>query len=305
MSTDTNVAVAERGENEPFADWLLRHRHGGDPATREQILARLVPVRERILDNAAVEEGDVVLDVGCGDGLVGFAALDRVGPRGRVIFSDQSPTLLDACRSLATTGGVAERCEFRETALPGLDAIASQSVDVVLTRAVVMYVKDKAGCLIGMHRVLRPGGRISLLEPISRVLLAEPADELYGYDVSGCVEAAAKVRAAYVGPSAEENPIVNFDERDLIRHAEDAGFSEITLDLTVLTRVTTPNVVRDWDTFFHMSPNPTAPPIGEVIAAVLAADEAQTFEACIRSQLDAGTKHMRYADAFLRATKPA
>jgi ubiquinone/menaquinone biosynthesis C-methylase UbiE len=304
MSTDTQVAATGRADDEPFAAWLLRHRHGGDGETREQILARLVPVRERILDHAEVKEGDVVLDVGCGDGLLGFAALDRVGPRGRVIFSDQSAALLDACRSLAAASGVTERCEFREAALPGLDAIASESVDAVLTRAVVMYVQAKADCLAAMHRVLRPGGRVSLFEPISRVLLAEPAEALYGYDVSGCVGEAAKVKAAYVGPSADDNPILNFDERDLIRHAEDAGFSEITLDLTVLTRVTMPIVARDWDTFLHMSPNPTAPPICEILNEVLTADEARNFEACIRPQLEDGTKRMRYAEAFLRATKP-
>lgn len=305
MSVDTQVAAAEHTGEEPFAAWLGRHRHGGDGDTREEMIARLVPVRERILDNGEVKGGDVVLDVGCGDGLVGFAALDRVGPNGTVIFSDQSAELLDTCRSLAAENPGGKRCEFRQTALPDLDAIPPEGVDVVTTRSVVMYVQEKAESLKAMYRVLRPGGRISLYEPISRILLAEPADECYGYDVSGCTAEAAKIKAAYVGPSAEDNPIVNFDERDLIRHTEGAGFSEITLELTVLTRVTVPNVVRDWDTFLRMSPNPTAPPLGEVLDRVLTADEIKTFEACVRPQLEGGAKHMRYADAFLRATKPA
>jgi arsenite methyltransferase len=42
-----------------------------------------------------------VLDVGCGDGLIAFGALDRVGEEGQVIFSDISQDLLDHCRSLA------------------------------------------------------------------------------------------------------------------------------------------------------------------------------------------------------------
>jgi arsenite methyltransferase len=305
MTVDAQAADSTRGDEEPFATWLLRHRHGGDPATRELILATLVPVRDQILENAQIAPGDTVLDVGCGDGMVSFAALDRVGPTGRVVFSDQSAELLAECQALAAASGGAERCDFQQAELPELTSIPSSSVDAVLTRSVVMYVAAKEESLAAMFRVLRPGGRISLYEPISRVLLSEPPEECYGYDVSDCIQAAAKVKAAYIGPSADANPLINFDERDLLMYAERAGFSEITLDLNVQTRVTLPNVVHDWETFLRMSPNPTAPPLGEVFGEVLGADELLLVEQCIRPQLDRGTLRMRYAVAFLQGTKPS
>lgn len=55
----------------------------------------LFPIRDRILADARVADGDVLLDVGAGDGLIAFGALPFVGETGTVIFSDISQDLLD------------------------------------------------------------------------------------------------------------------------------------------------------------------------------------------------------------------
>src|SRR5271169_4616063 len=90
------------GERDQWHRWLLDVRHGGDPGYRDQVLQELHPVREEILDRASLQPADVVLDIGTGDGLIAFGALDRLGPGGRVIFSDISQDLLDHCRSAAS-----------------------------------------------------------------------------------------------------------------------------------------------------------------------------------------------------------
>jgi len=70
-------------------------RFAGDPAVREQVLTELLyPVRDTVLDKAKLRPGDTVLDVGAGDGLIAFGALERLGPSGHVIFSDISRTCL-------------------------------------------------------------------------------------------------------------------------------------------------------------------------------------------------------------------
>lgn len=48
--------------------------------------------RDRVLDNARVAEGETLLDVGCGEGLIGPGALERGA--GTVIFSEISQDLL-------------------------------------------------------------------------------------------------------------------------------------------------------------------------------------------------------------------
>jgi cyclopropane fatty-acyl-phospholipid synthase-like methyltransferase len=67
-------------------------RFGGDPDVRRQVLDELSARRDRVLDLAELAHGEALLDVGCGEGLIGFGALDRGA--GRVIFSDVSEDLL-------------------------------------------------------------------------------------------------------------------------------------------------------------------------------------------------------------------
>jgi arsenite methyltransferase len=72
-----------------WAEWLLNRRFGG-VERREEFIEGLIPWRDRVLGNAEVGEGDVLLDIGTGDGLIAFGALDLVGENGRVVFSDVS-----------------------------------------------------------------------------------------------------------------------------------------------------------------------------------------------------------------------
>jgi arsenite methyltransferase len=93
--------MTEPARDNKWAEWLLERRHGGDLEDLEATLDYLYPVRNRVLDNAGIGAGDVVLDVGAGDGLIAFGALERVGTSGAVIFSEVSQDLLDHARSLA------------------------------------------------------------------------------------------------------------------------------------------------------------------------------------------------------------
>jgi arsenite methyltransferase len=89
-------------EQDRWSRWLLESRFGGDSTYAKEYLERLRDVRDRVLDHhLELGDGAVLLDVGAGDGLIGFGALDRVGPTGRVIFSDISRPLLDHCQALA------------------------------------------------------------------------------------------------------------------------------------------------------------------------------------------------------------
>ena len=93
----TNIVPQDR-----WSRWLRESRFGGDADYAKEYLDKLREVRDRVLDHRLkLGDGAVLLDVGAGDGLIGFGVLDRVGPTGRVIFSDVSRSLLEHCRSLA------------------------------------------------------------------------------------------------------------------------------------------------------------------------------------------------------------
>jgi hypothetical protein len=54
--------------SDPWSEWHKMRRHGGDGATLEGTRRFVAPIRERVLEGARIQEGDTVLDAGCGDG---------------------------------------------------------------------------------------------------------------------------------------------------------------------------------------------------------------------------------------------
>src|SRR5712692_4469659 len=126
-----------------WAQWLLHRRFGGNPQRGKMMVEGLSKVRDHVLQQAKITAGESVLDVGCGDGLIAFGALDMVGEQGKVIFSDISQDLLDHCHALAQQMQVLDRCQFLQASAQDLSVVESQSVDMVTTRSVLIYVGEK------------------------------------------------------------------------------------------------------------------------------------------------------------------
>ncbi len=283
-----------------WAEWLLSRRHGGDPEKYEAAVEDLHPVRDQVLQRAKIAEGDVVLDVGTGDGLIAFGALQQVGPHGRVIFSDISPYLLRFCRAMAERRGVLAQCQFLQASADDLSALADASVDVVTVRSVLIYVSAKQRALQEFYRVLKPKGRLSIFEPINRFGLPEAPHLFWGYDVTPVQHLARKVRAVYQRLQPETDPMLDFDERDLLRFAEEVGFQEVRLELTVTI---SPASSVNWDDLSKRAGNPKIPTLEEAIAQALTPCEAEQFTAHLRPLVEAGQGRVRGAQAFLWAVK--
>ena len=291
-------------EPDRWSRWLRERRDAGDEQRRAFILAQLAPVRDRVLGGAEPLAGATLLDVGTGDGLVGLGALERVGPDGMVIFSDVSPALLEHAREAVAARGLLDRARFVQASADDLAAIADASVDAVTTRSVLIYVADKPRAFAAMHRVLAPGGRLSLFEPINRLTSPEPADRFWGYDVGEVWDLADKVKASY---GDLEDPAVaamtDFDDRDLVAFAEAAGFERIHMECHIdiepspLLRATGVDVLLD------TAPNPLAPTVRESVAAALTPAEQEHFLAHLARAIAAGDPIRRSALAYLAATK--
>ena len=304
VGTMSEQTVHHEGEvRDRWAQWLLERRHGGDPNLRKRMLPELESFRERVLDKARARPGDVLLDVGTGDGLIAFGALELVGPSGRVIFSDVSRDLLDHCRELARELDIAERCQFVVSGADDLRAIQDASVDVVTTRSVLIYVTDKQRALAEFYRVLKPTGRISILEPINRLTYPGPPNELFGVNVAEIRDLADKVKAAAEQTLGAQATMLDFDDRDLLDMAEQAGFRQIHLDLE--RQIVEEHRSQTWDSLLATSGNPLAPSIGDLISQALTTDEMPRFEAHIRPPIESGRRIRRSAMAHLWAEKPS
>jgi len=293
------------GENDAvdkWADWLIDRRDGDDAEQRQMDLEFLLPLRQRVLDNAQIVPGEIVLDVGAGDGLIAFGALDRVGEEGCVIVSDVSEDLLSHTRSLATELGVEGRMSFVRAAAEELSAIANASVDVVTTRSVLIYVNDKAAAFRAFHRVLKPGGRLSIFEPINNYFPLSQ-DEFWGFDGGAVRDLVAKVREneGWVESSFASDPMMNFTEKDLVRCAEGAGFREVHVEL--LVDVEPGTWVVDWERDAEHVTQPQRAHDRRSIRAALTDEELARFEKHLRPLADAGQGTLRLACAYLRAVK--
>ena len=256
--------------------------------------------REGVLDHASLAEGETLLDVGCGEGLIGFGALERGA--GHVVFSDISDDLLDFCRKAAEALEVSDRCSFVKAGADDLSGVSGASVDVVTTRSVLIYVPDKASALAEFSRVLRPGGRASLFEPINRFGIDEKKQGFWGYPGDGLAELAARVENVYEEIQPPEDPMLDFDERDLVKLAESAGFFPIELELRAYVR---PSEPRPWEAFLKSSGNPKIPTIREAMDRALTPEERERFTEHLRPLVEEGKGVWRMAQAYLRAVKPS
>ncbi|MCA2217790.1 methyltransferase domain-containing protein [Jidongwangia harbinensis] len=285
-----------------WARWVLSRRDGEDPALRRQFAPALHAYRDGVLARAAIRPGDVVLDVGTGAGLVGFGALERVGPDGRVIFNDVSAALLDECRRRA---GDDPRCSFLHASADDLTGVADAAVDVVTTRSVLMYLADQRPAFAEFARVLRPGGRLSIFEPVNRFLVGRDEGRWLGLDLAPVADLVDKVQAVYRASEPDEAPIVAFDERDLLARVEQAGFTGIELDYRAQVGVLLDGPSPDWAAVRRTAPNPLVPTYEEAMEATLTGAERERLEDAIRERLAAGApRRLTLATAYLRAVRP-
>lgn len=288
-----------------WSRWLRERRDAGDERQRAAIGDMLGPIRERVL--AAVEplQGATLLDVGTGDGLIGMAALARVGAEGRVIFSDISDALLAHSHEAVAAEGLLARARFVSTRADDLAAIPDGTVDAVTTRSVLIYVADKAAALAAMYRVLRPGGRISLFEPINRLMHPESSDRFWGYDVGAVRALADRVKRSYreiSDPAAAA--MLDFDDRDLVGFAERAGFSRIHLECHIDVETRADLAAISIDALLDSAPNPLGPTARESIADALTPAERDEFVAHLERAIEAGDRVRRSVVAYLAASKP-
>jgi arsenite methyltransferase len=293
--------VRRVGMEDRWSRWITERRFAGDPATREEVFTTLlVPIRERVLDAAEPIEGSRVLDVGCGDGLIAFGALDRQAAT--VVFTDISRPLLEECRQLAEAAGVTDRCEFIEASAEDLSPVPASDVDIVTVRSVLMYVREKAAAFAGFARVLRPGGRLSIFEPINRFGQQDWQTDgvFFGADVRPVAAAAAKLQAFYKQFIPDDDPMLDFDERDLITLAEQTGFEQIYLTLTAEVRS---GEATPWEVFVNTAGSPNLPTPAEAIRQALTGTEAAELTTHLRPLIEQGTTTRRTALAYLRATR--
>ena len=124
-----------------------------------------------MLDLAAIEPGETILDLGSGSGTDSFIAAELTGPSGRVIGVDMTDAQLSkACRLRDGVG--LQHVTFVEGFIEEPPAEPG-SVDVVISNGVINLAPDKAAVFRAIARALRPGGRLAIADIVSERELIE------------------------------------------------------------------------------------------------------------------------------------
>jgi arsenite methyltransferase len=293
-----------------WSEWLLHRRHAGDSDYGRLVQTVVRGYADRVLDGAQLAAGMTLVDVGAGEGLLAFRAIERIGPSLRVILTDVSAPMLNHAESAAVQGNVHTQCRFLECTAENLSAIADASVDVVATRAALAYVADKKSALGEFWRVLKPGGRISIAEPILQDeafyarALKRRIDDQASPSADRFLILLHRWKAAQFPDTEEEcakSPIANFSERDLLNMVRNAGFTEIHLQLHIDVM---PSLVTSWDVFLGTSPHPWAPPLRQIFAEQFTVEERDLFEQMVRPTVESGKSITTERSAYVQAQRP-
>lgn len=137
----------------------------GTAATNYQrhfLPAIATPVSAGLLDVAALQPGERVLDVACGTGVIARLAAERVGSTGSVTGIDLAVDMIDV--ATATPAPASATIEWHvgdATLLP----FGDEHFDVVLCQMGLMFMEDRRKAIAEMRRVIAPGGRVVVNTP--------------------------------------------------------------------------------------------------------------------------------------------
>ena len=292
-----------------WSDWLLHRRHADSPVYRRLVQASVQGYADRVLDGAKLADGMTLLDIGSGEGLVAFRAIERTGASLRVILTDVSVPMLQYAESISQIRDVRSQCSFIECSAERLEGIDDASTDVVTSRAVLAYVVNKSDALREIFRVLKPGGRLSIAEPLlqddafhARALRNRIEDRTRPPD--RFLTLLHRWKSAQFPDTAEaaaKSPIVNYSERDLLNLVCAAGFREVHLQLHLDV---VPSAVTSWDVFIGTSPHPWAPSLKQIFDEHFTAEDAEFFESIVRPTVEAGQSTSTTRIIYIQAQKP-
>ncbi len=164
---------------------------------------------------AALNPGDIVLDLGSGGGIDVLLSARRIGPTGKAYGLDMTDEMLALANENKKKAGVGN-VEFLKGELEHIP-LPDNSVDAVISNCVINLSTDKDRALREAWRVLKPGGRFAVSDVVTRGEMAPEARESILLWI-GCVAGA-------------------LDEDDYRRKLASAGFEQITVEPTRIYRV--------------------------------------------------------------------
>jgi SAM-dependent methyltransferase len=186
---------------------------------------------------AGVEAGQTVLDLGSGAGLDLLVAAEKVGPTGRVIGVDMTDAMIEAAGEAAESAGYSN-VEVRKGLIEALP-VEDASVDWVISNCVINLSPQKDRVFREIHRVLKPGGRLSISDIVVEDLPDWLVESAAAY--TGCIGGAISeseylegLRKAGLEDVAVEDRLVYAPEQ--VRAIAESDLADLGLDPKLVER---------------------------------------------------------------------
>ncbi|MBE7436714.1 MAG: arsenite methyltransferase [Anaerolineales bacterium] len=182
---------------------------------------------------AALQPGEIVLDLGSGAGLDCLLAAQKVGETGRVIGVDMTPEMIDRARANAKRVN-ATNVEFRQGYLENLP-VETGMVDVIISNCVINLSPDKEKVFTEAFRVLKPGGKLA----VSDIVTDGELPELVRNSLSawaGCVAGAVEAKEYIAMMEAVGFTDISIKPVFFDKETVDGALDEMKLDVTEYPR---------------------------------------------------------------------
>jgi demethylmenaquinone methyltransferase/2-methoxy-6-polyprenyl-1,4-benzoquinol methylase len=174
------------------------------------------------VEHAAVRRGQAVLDLAGGTGDLARRFASQVGSSGHVVLADINIKMLQQGRRNLIDAGVAGNLSIAQVDGEKLP-FASGSFDCVTIAFGLRNITDKETALASMLRVLKPGGKVLILEFSTPADVLKPAYDLYSFKVlplMGRLVASDAESYRYLAESIRMHP----DQETLLEMMRTAGF---------------------------------------------------------------------------------
>jgi ubiquinone/menaquinone biosynthesis C-methylase UbiE len=202
-------------EQEKLKEWQLE-QSSAESYERYLVPLFFAPGAQYLIELAALREGERVLDLACGTGIVARSAASKVGANGMVVGLDVNEDMLTVARKASTD--ISPPIKWRQEdaqSIPFPDA----TFDIVFCQQGLQFFPDRSAVLREAYRVLVPNGHLALsaMRPIKYnppyVLLAEALERYVGPD------AGTIMRSPFL-------PLSTNELRDLLKSA---GFEHVRI----------------------------------------------------------------------------